>query len=94
MSRLWWKNNEIREDPRIKEIVDGGYADYEATLSVEELRQMHEHFKPYAASGVYADERWQQVIEPRLSELETVFIDRADEFSHFVVGLYDWSSGM
>ncbi len=90
----WWRNQEMYNDPRLKEIVDGGFLDYEAKLSVEEARQMHEHFKPLAADKYNTEEGWQRIAQPRLEALDSAFYEQTDEFSHFVVGLYDFSSGM
>ncbi len=91
---FWWKNKEFRENPLVKEIVEGGFADYEATLSAEELRQMHEHFKPYVFDEWYKTEGWQKLIKERVGALDWATGEGANEFSHFIAGLYEWDSGM
>ena len=90
----WWRQVEIKQDPRLKEVVEDGILDYEAKLSVDEMREMHEYFKPSATTGFYATENWQKSIQPKLTALDSALTERADEFSHFIVGLYDWSSGL
>ncbi len=68
--------------------------DYEAKLSVEEFQELHEHFKPYANEGLYKTEGWQKRIKEKMEALDSALKEDADEFSHFIVGLYEWSSGM
>lgn len=91
---FWWKNKEFKENPLVKEVTDEGFLDYEATLSAAELREMHEYFKPYVKDDWYQTEKWQEMINRRLKELDWATNEGINEFSHFIVGLYDWSSGM
>ena len=47
LEQFWRSNKEFKEDPRVNEVVEGGFLGYEENLSAEAVRQMHEHFKPY-----------------------------------------------
>jgi hypothetical protein len=91
---FWWREQEFTEDPLIKKIVEGGFLDYEAKLSAEELLEMHEDFKPYLRDDWYKTEEWQKLLKKRVGVLHWATGEGAEEFSHFIVGLYEWSSGM
>lgn len=95
MEPPWWPDRELREDSKFQSSnTSGGYLDYVAHLSVEEARAMHERFRPIATQGVYEYSGWQKVIRPMLDELDLVFGSRAQEFSHFLVGVFEWESGL
>ena len=95
MEPPWWSDRELREDSRFQASnAAGGYLDYDADLSVEDAREMHERFKPRATAGVYEYSGWQEIIRPMLHELDLVFGSRAHEFSHFHVGVFEWESGL
>jgi hypothetical protein len=91
---FWWKNDEFTKDSRVKEVTDEGFDDYEANLSAEELRQIHEKFKPYADDDWYKTGISQNLIKQRMEALDFVTGEGADQFSHFIAGLYEWDSGM
>ena len=91
---FWWKDQEFKQDPRVKAVSDGVFLDYEAELSAEELGELHEHFKPYADNTRYDTELWQKLLKERLEALDRATKDGASQFSHFVAGLYEWSSGL
>ena len=91
---FWWRQQEFTEDPLVKKIVEGGFLDYEANLSAEELLEMHTHYKPYLSDDWYQTEGWQKLIKERVGALEWATNEGANEFSHFIVGLYAWDSGM
>ncbi len=62
--------------------------------SVDQARELHDHFKSHTKSGAYAYEGWQQVIQPRLEELDAVFTTRAQEFSRFRIQIFEWELGL
>jgi hypothetical protein len=95
MEPPWWNVQLLRKDPRLTESNEtGGYRDYDADLSLEEARELHERFKPAAMQGIYQYEGWQQIIQPMLIELDLAFSQRAAEFSHFHVCVFEWESGL
>lgn len=91
---FWWNSQEFTDHPLVKEIDDLGFLDYEARLSPAELRQMHEQFKLPADDDRYQSEFYQQTIRERMADLDWATGDGASQFSHFIAGLYEWSSGM
>ncbi len=95
MEPPWWPKSDLMVDPRFRVSNDtGGYLDYDADLSVEEAREMHEQFKPEATRGVYEYSGWQKLIQPMLKELDLIFVARTHEFSHFRVNVFEWESGL
>lgn len=90
---FWWKWNEFKSEPTVKEVLDAFYLDYEATLSPEELRQIHERFKQHAQDNYQTEER-QNLLKTRIDELDWATGDGASQFSYFIAGLYEWDSGM
>jgi len=91
---FWWRQQEFTENPLVNKIVEGGFLDYEANLSAEQLLEMHEDFKPYLTEDWYKTEEWQKLLSERIGTLDWATGEGAEEFSHFIAGLYEWSSGM
>jgi len=91
---LWWPRDEVFADPRMKEITDGMFLDYEAHISVPEARELHERFRPLSKEGKFLEDRWKAIVEPRLEILDGALIDQRDRYSHILVAFYEWSSGM
>jgi hypothetical protein len=91
---VWWPADWLREDSRFKDVdINLSYKDYFADLSVDELKIMHEQFKPTATAGVYKYEGWQERIQPILKELEEAIYDNSDIYAHFRVHVFEWESG-
>jgi hypothetical protein len=91
----WWVPGMLWDDPRFIHSNDtGSYSDYDADLSVEEMRELHERFLPAATSGVFEHPHWQAVLQPKLRRLHDALYERADEFSHFRVNVFEWESGL
>ena len=90
----WWDVDALREDSRFVVSNQGGYWDYNANLSCEEARALHEQFKPRATRGVYEYGGWQKIIQPMLKELDSAFALPKSHFSHFHVSVFEWESGL
>jgi hypothetical protein len=91
---LWWPRDEVFADPRMKEITDGMFLDYEAHLSVPEARELHERYRPLAGEGRFVEQGWKALAEARLEVLDRALIQEPDKYSHILVAFYEWSSGM
>jgi len=72
---------------------DPGYRDYIAELSADQLKKLHEQFRPEATSGVYKSEGWQERIQPILKVSDEALYANSDQYAHFRVGVYEWESG-
>ena len=94
MEPAWWPVDELRNDPRLQSSCADGYLDYDAELSLEEARGLHERYRPAATQGVYDYGPWQEIIQPMLEELDLALGSRAAEFSHFHVHVFEWESGL
>ena len=90
----WWPAEPLMEDSRFIEKFEGSYYDYDADLTVEEMRALHLKFRVDATTGVYGSEAWQPQIRPILWELDEALSERAEEFSHFHVNVFEWESGL
>jgi hypothetical protein len=90
----WWPRQELFKDPRLIEVTDGGFLDYEARLSIAEAREIHEKYRHLADPKMVSEEFWSKMIKPQLEILDTVLYERPDEFSHVLMAFYEWSSGM
>jgi len=91
---FWWNRKELRDDPRLKEIVEGGFADYEAKLSADELRELRDRYTSRANEQKNESELSQRMIHDRSEQLDWAIEEGADNFSHFTLGFYEWDSGM
>jgi hypothetical protein len=94
MEPAWWPVDELKNDSRLRASDAHGYLDYDADLSVEEARELHERYKPAATQGVYDYGPWQKLIQPMLKELDLALGPWAPEFSHFHVHVFEWESGL
>ena len=95
MKPPWWDTNQLRKDNRFSESNDtGSYLDYDADVSVEEMKVIHEMFKPAATSGVFEYDKWQEVIQPMLKELDEALYSDSEKYSHFHVNVFEWESGL
>lgn len=91
---VWWNAAWLGKDERFKEVdLNQSYYDYIAELSVDEVRKMHEHFKPVATEGVYEYDAWQERIQPILKELDEALYQNSDLYAHFKVHVFEWESG-
>lgn len=79
--------------PRMKEVVDDVYIDHEARFSIDEARELHEHYKPLA-NRFMSNEQWTKLIQTQNETLDYFLNDHPAECSHFVVAFYEWDSGM
>jgi hypothetical protein len=90
---IWWPRDEIRKDPRM--ISEGTmFDDYEARLTGDEARELHERYRHSEVPEKFSDEHWRKVIQPRLRTLDSALIQNPDEYSHFLIAIYEWDSGM
>lgn len=95
MEPSWWKANQLMDDDRFVESNDtGSYFDYDADMTLVEMRVLHEAFKEAATTGIYGGEGWQKMIKPELKRLDEALYSEADEYSHFHVTVFEWESGM
>ena len=90
----WWSTDELMEDDRFTmERETSSYTDYVADLDLTNMRALHEHFRPAATQGLYADELWQEDIQPVMKALDTALYKQARLYDHFHVLCYEWESG-
>ncbi len=94
MEPSWWPERELRQDARFQASAADGYLDYDADLSVEATRELHERFKSRATQGGFAYSGWQAQIQPMLVALDHVLGARAPEFARFHVHVFEWESGL
>ncbi len=90
----WWPERALRQDARFQDSVADGYLDYDADLSIEATRELHERFRPAATQGGFAYSGWQAQIQPMLAALDHVLGARASEFARFHVYVFEWESGL
>lgn len=90
----WWDQAELRQDPRMRSTVSDGYLDYDAELSAQETHALHEHFRPRATRGAFADEDWQKLIQPMLRQLDAHFGREHGHLSHCRIHVFEWESGL
>ena len=95
MKPNWWDAYELREDERFVDKYDktGSYIDYEAKVSVVEMKHIHEKYKKETTTGLYALPEWQEVIQPKLRELDEALYSWPDAYSHFNITVFEWESG-
>ena len=93
MEPSWWDTHKFINDDRFMESKEGGYLDYDADVSIEEMREIHEKFRPEANRLISGSVEWQKVIQPKLKELDDALYSRADEYSHFYMNVFEWESG-
>lgn len=91
---VWWDPDMLSKDPRFHASQDLGCTDYDADFSVDDARQIHEHFRPAATTGIYDYEPWQKRIQPMLEELDSAFGERSAEFRRFHICVFEWESGL
>ena len=90
----WWDQAELRQDPRMRTTVSDGYLDYDAELSAQEACDLHEHFRPRATRGAFADEDWQELIQPMLRQLDAHFEREHSHLSYCRIHVFEWESGL
>jgi hypothetical protein len=89
----WWNARRLARDPRFQESNDtGSYRDYDADLSIEEMRELHEKFRPITNSGIFGQNAWQEKIEPMIRQLYEALYLKPDRYSHFHIHLYEWET--
>lgn len=94
MKPSWWSSDRLIRDDRFKSFeVNRGYLDYGATLSVEEMRILHENFKNDAKTGIYSSSEWQKIIKSDIEELDAVLYEKSRDYSKFSVDVNEWESG-
>lgn len=89
----WWKSRELKEDRRF--VVCGpnsSYNDYEAYLTVSEMMELHEKFRPFAIDK-YTVEPWKGKIVAKLDQLDEILYVQSDLYSRFRVFIFEWESG-
>ena len=90
----WWDQAELRQDPRMRSSVSDGYLDYDVELAAQEARDLHEHFRPRAARGAFADGDWQELIQPMLRQLDAHLGREPEHLSHCLIHVFEWESGL
>lgn len=93
MELPWWNQSELMNRVKFVKSNADGFLDYHAKLSLEQVRALHEHFRPYANTGPYAYGGWQKILQPMLQELDGIFGTRAQEFSYFLIEILETESG-
>jgi hypothetical protein len=92
LSPSWWDKEALRNDPRfIESDPRSGYLDYDADLSLDEVRELHERFREEASTGFFGKDGWREHTEATMRELDEALYERGDEFSSFRVSLLDTS---
>ena len=94
MEPPWWDESNLINDERFVKSNEGGYLDYDADVSLEEMREMHDRFRSAATRGVYACEEWQEIIQPMLREIEEALYIFGGLYSHFHINVFEWESGL
>jgi hypothetical protein len=95
MEPQWWSAKQLENDERFVVSNDGSYFDYDADLSIEEMKELHEEFKKAAvADVVYGLDQWQEIINPKLELLDKALYSQSDDYSHFHVTVFEWESGL
>ncbi|HEX8266317.1 MAG TPA: hypothetical protein VF596_13005 [Pyrinomonadaceae bacterium] len=91
---FWWKHQQFSDHSLVKEIIEEGFYDFEATLSPQHLREMHELFLINLDNDLYKTDHWRKLVRERVAALDWATGEGANEFSHFIAGSYEWDSGM
>ena len=95
MEPQWWRANQLEDDERFVMSNDGSYFDYDADLSIEEMKDLHEQFKRAAITDtVYGSDQWQEIIQSKLELLDKALYSETDQYSHFHVTVFEWESGL
>jgi len=91
----WWLTAELRDDERFTLSGNSSFRDYNAELTIEEIRTLHEQNKPAGmpGSGTFGDESWQKKIQPIMEEMEKAFYQESDRYQYFQVFIFEWVSG-
>jgi hypothetical protein len=91
----WWDAVQLREDARFIETCNTpGYLDYEADVSLEEMREVHERYRHAATTDVYEYDKWQEIIRPMMLELDKALYSQFDEYLNFHITIFEWESGL
>ena len=90
----WWDQAELRQDPRMRSTVSDGYLDYDAELSAQEARDLHEHFRPRTARGAFADGDWQDSFSRCCASLMRILGESMSHLSHCRIHVFEWESGL
>lgn len=95
MEPQWWDADQLQEDDRFIASNDtGSYFDFDADMSVEEMKEIHERFRPAATSGVFENDEWQEIIQPKLKNLDEALYSSSGNYSHFHINVFEWESGL
>lgn len=91
----WWDADALTEDPRFTRSNDtGSYPDWDADLTVDELRELHERFRAKASAGIYGFPEWQRRIAPVIAEIDSALAGEKGELSGSHVLVFTWDSGL
>ncbi len=81
---VWWRGGDLMKDPRFR-VTDPVYF-YSACLSVDEMRELQEGFRP-RAEGL---DHWKRDSDRLDRELQS-----AENYGRWwVVSIYEWESGL
>ena len=95
MEPPWWNADQLSEDDRFVVSNDtGSYFDYDANVSVKEMRELHEEFRLAAVTGVYGCDGWQKVINPMIQRLDEALYSQPDVYSCFHITVFEWETGL
>ena len=88
---FWWDTNELRKDSRFVERYPYSrfFNSYVANLSVDEVKVIHEKYKPLAASGKYANSKWQDIIQPLVTNIDSALNFHSGEYSYFHLIIFE-----
>jgi hypothetical protein len=90
----WWDTDQLLDRVQFDASNEtGSYFDYDADVSLEEMRGIHESFRNAATMGVYACDEWQERIQPMIRELDEALYERPDDYAYFHINIFEWESG-
>lgn len=91
----WWNAEELCRDPRFVESNEtGSYFDWEATLSIDEFKMLHERYRHAAQSGLFMLPDWQRVIGPMIQVLDAALAGGIGTITKIEVSVFEWESGL
>ena len=94
MKPSWWSSYRLIKDDRFESFeVNRGYLDYGATLSIDEMRVLHENFKNDTKTAAPSTPEWQKIIDSNIEDLEVVLYEKSNDYSKFSVNINEWESG-
>ncbi|MDD2854320.1 MAG: hypothetical protein PHU01_02190, partial [Desulfuromonadaceae bacterium] len=89
----WWNSRELKVDPRFVACgPNSSYNDYEAYLTVSEMMELHEKYRPQAVKDCELASTKDRIL-PKLELLDEILYVKSDLYSRFRVYVFEWESG-